>query len=160
MIKVGSMNDRVKRAKDQGLTISFTIRADMTYLRLALDRLRNHLPKEEYDPADQKKIEIAVEEALVNVIKHAYQDQQGHIQVIYRLIPGRCVEIVIRDRGHRFDPSQYSVPKDPDLSIEEQPIGGLGIAFIKRIMDEVVYERMGNQNSLTLKKWSPCSYPS
>ena len=57
----------------------------------------------------------------------------------------------ITDRGIPFDPLARRDP-DINLSAEEREIGGLGIFMVKKTMDEVRYERIENQNVLTMIK--------
>ena len=59
--------------------------------------------------------------------------------------------IRIEDTGVPFDPDAVEDPDTID-DIENRPVGGLGIHLIKRLMDEILYERCGNKNVLTLKK--------
>jgi len=103
--------------------------------------------------ADEKlwKLELALEEALVNVIRHAYSGEEGaSIHVGFRSEgPGEfCV--MIRDEGRAFDPLSHSAP-DLSANIEDRPIGGLGIFFMRHMADEIEYERIGGMNRLTLR---------
>jgi serine phosphatase RsbU (regulator of sigma subunit)/anti-sigma regulatory factor (Ser/Thr protein kinase) len=101
------------------------------------------------------KIQLACEEALVNVISYAYPKAPGDIEITY-LNSTSYLEICIIDAGIPFDP--LSLP-EPDIHkpIEERTIGGLGIFMMKKIMDEVRYERKGDRNILTLTKYNTCS---
>ena len=62
--------------------------------------------------------------------------------------PPRC-EVVVSDDGPAFDPLAAAAP-DTSLGVEERPIGGLGIALVRRLMDEVEYERRDGRNHLRL----------
>ena len=88
-------------------------------------------------------IQLAVNEAAVNAIKHAHGGSpHDQVKVIFSLFPGR-LEIDIYDRGEGFDLA--AVP-EPDL--EEPHEGGYGLMIIKELMDEVSYHRdpvRGNQ---------------
>ncbi|HOU35822.1 MAG TPA: SpoIIE family protein phosphatase [Candidatus Omnitrophota bacterium] len=101
------------------------------------------------------KIQLACEEALVNVINYAYPGRQGDLEITY-LNSNSYLEITLIDSGIPFDP--LSLP-EPDIHkpIEERNIGGLGIFMMKKIMDEVTYKRDGNKNVLTLVKYNTCS---
>ena len=100
------------------------------------------------------KIQLACEEALVNVISYAYPSGEGDLS-IYCENKENCIEIVISDSGIPFDPLSIS---DPDIfsPIEERKIGGLGIFMMKEIMDGVKYKRDETQNILTLTKYNSC----
>lgn len=97
-----------------------------------------------------QEIELAVEEALVNVINYAYPDQEnGEIEVKCGLEDQGRFLIEIRDKGIPFDVESHS---DPDLNadIAERKVGGLGIFLIRKLVDEMRYQREGEENVLTL----------
>ena len=97
-----------------------------------------------------QEIELAVEEALVNIINYAYPDREdGDVEITCGLDGDGRYIIEIRDSGIPFDVGAQS---DPDLnaSIAERKIGGLGIFLIRKMADEMYYKREGDQNVLTL----------
>ncbi len=83
-----------------------------------------------------EEILLAVDEALTNVIRHAYQGQMGKISVTIDVSFDK-IEVVMEDRGRAFDPTQVPPPELP----RDKP-GGLGVHFIRTIMDHMVYERL------------------
>jgi anti-sigma regulatory factor (Ser/Thr protein kinase) len=100
---------------------------------------------------DQKKIgkiELALEEALVNICKYSYPDDPGDAEVNCKQDNGRFI-IEIVDSGIPFDMTSLPAP-DVTSSIEKRKIGGLGIFLIKKMVDEVRYRREGNFNILKL----------
>jgi serine phosphatase RsbU (regulator of sigma subunit)/anti-sigma regulatory factor (Ser/Thr protein kinase) len=101
------------------------------------------------------KIQLACEEALVNVISYAYPGKTGDVEITYLNNPS-FLEISLIDSGIPFDP--LSLP-EPDIhaAMEDRKIGGLGIFMMKKIMDEVRYQRDGERNILTLVKYNTCN---
>ncbi len=100
---------------------------------------------------DQKKIgkiELALEEALVNICKYSYPDEPGDAEVNCKQDNGRFI-IEIVDSGIPFDMTALPSP-DLTSSIEKRKIGGLGIFLIKKMVDEVKYRREGSFNILNL----------
>ena len=94
------------------------------------------------------KIELAAEEALVNVFRYAYPEAPGDVEIICRLEGGRfAVEII--DSGIPFDATAVPFPEVADGAHEREP-GGLGIFLMKKAMDEVRYRRENDRNILTL----------
>jgi len=95
-------------------------------------------------------VNLALEEAVTNVMLYAYPDASGQVLVEAETSPGRVV-FTISDSGVAFDPTQQ---KEPDLTqgVEERPIGGLGIFLVRQIMDDVAYARKDDRNILTLVK--------
>jgi len=98
------------------------------------------------------KLTLAIEEAVVNVITHAFDGLPPPHSITVRLdIAAASVTAEIIDNGRSFDPT--SAP-DPDLSlpIEQRHPGGLGIHLMRRMMDRVRYSRSSGRNILRLEK--------
>lgn len=99
-------------------------------------------------------INLALEEALTNVIFYAYEKNTENEITVDFSREGKKLTIVITDTGKPYDPLQKEDP-DVSLSAEDRPIGGLGIFLIKQIMDEVSYQRIENKNQLIMiKSWN------
>ena len=96
-----------------------------------------------------KEIELATEEALVNIINYAYPDYSGDIKVTCSQDPSKAFVIKIEDTGIAFDISSL---KDPDISagISDREVGGLGVFLIRKLMDKVKYHRKNKKNILEL----------
>lgn len=94
-------------------------------------------------------INLALEEAVSNVMLYAYPGKSG--QVLVECDKSDKLVFTITDSGVPFDPTQQ---EDPDVtqSAEDRPIGGLGIFLVRQIMDDIRYERKDNKNILTLTK--------
>ncbi len=99
-------------------------------------------------PRRLMQLELAVEEAVVNICLYAYEVPPGELLV--RVAPEDerfVVELV--DEGVPFDPLEA---EEPDVlgGVEDRPVGGLGIFLVRRVMDEVAYVRDGSRNVLRL----------
>jgi serine/threonine-protein kinase RsbW len=99
--------------------------------------------------------QMAVDETLTNVIEHGYSfaENDKTIEVSCFVEEERFV-IAIIDNGPVFNPLDYESP-DPSAPLDEREPGGWGIYFIRRLMDDVRYERVGDHNHLTLAKSLP-----
>ena len=103
------------------------------------------------DMATTMQLNLAIEEAVVNVMNYAYpQGTVGDINLEAQA-DNHQLEFIISDSGSPFDPTAQQ-EADITLSAEERPIGGLGIHLVRQIMDHVTYERKDNKNILTLRK--------
>ncbi len=114
--------------------------------------IRSQIAIMAFDVSTLRKIELASEEALVNIINHAYKDHPGIIEIHILVYPKNYVEIQIRDKGPPFDPLQHEVKIDKNAPLEERKEGGLGIMMIRKYMDEVHYRRDHDTNILILIK--------
>jgi anti-sigma regulatory factor (Ser/Thr protein kinase) len=78
-----------------------------------------------------------VDEAVTNTIAHGYQGEQGAVEVEVSRA-GEDLVIRIRDEAPLFDPTIVPAP-DVTLPLEQRLPGGLGIYFIRQIMDEMTH---------------------
>lgn len=96
-------------------------------------------------------INLALEEAVVNVVNYAYPEGTvGDIEMEVNA-DAKAITFILRDHGKPFDPTAAK-EVDITLSAEERQIGGLGIHLIRNYMDEVKYDYCDGQNVLTLVK--------
>jgi serine phosphatase RsbU (regulator of sigma subunit)/putative methionine-R-sulfoxide reductase with GAF domain/anti-sigma regulatory factor (Ser/Thr protein kinase) len=104
------------------------------------------------DDSDTYAIELAVDEACTNIIEHAYQgENRGDIECTCES-NDVCLTVVIRDHGKPFDPSTVLAP-DLNANIDNRAVGGLGVFLMKKLMDEVHFEPLGESgNVLTMVK--------
>jgi serine/threonine-protein kinase RsbW len=105
------------------------------------------------DPLDVDGVEIAVEEACANIVKHAYGGEgRGDIECTC-FIGASGLTVTLRDFGRSFDPA--SVPKPyANASLEDTIIGGWGLHLIHRLMDVVRFEfSVDSGNVLTMVKF-------
>lgn len=97
-------------------------------------------------------VQMAVDEAVTNVIEHAYRGKSGgdiHIECAKR---GGDFVVTIRDHGTRFDPKKVAHPKTR-AGLSERNIGGLGLFFMQKLMDKVEFEFSTERgNLLTMVK--------
>ena len=95
------------------------------------------------------KIELATEEALVNIIHHAYSDKTaGDIEISCTAENSGALVVEILDKGPPFDIDSVSAP-DISATLSERQPGGLGIFLIRKMVDEMHYRRDGKSNILT-----------
>lgn len=104
-----------------------------------------------FNPAVTMQMNLALEEAVVNVMNYAYPPGiRGKVTIDASANDVR-LKFTIIDRGRPFDPT-VQADVDTTLSVKERPIGGLGIHIVRQIMDSINYERIDGQNVLTLRK--------
>ena len=101
--------------------------------------------------ADALQLNLALEEAVTNVIMYAYPGGTDGLVDIEAVCRDGWLVFTISDSGKPFDPTAAK-PVDTSLPAEKRSIGGLGIHLVRQIMDEVSYAREDERNILTLKK--------
>ena len=96
-------------------------------------------------------LNLALEEAVTNVIMYAYPEGTDGLVDIEAIIREHSLSFVISDSGQPFDPTAQP-DADVSQSIENRQVGGLGIYLVRSIMDNVSYERNGGKNILSMTK--------
>lgn len=105
----------------------------------------------QFDNALSKRIKLAVEEVVVNIMDYAYvADIKGQLKV-EAMANDKRLRFVFTDSGRPFDPTSVS-RADTTLTVEDRPIGGLGILLVRNLMDTINYERIDGQNVLRIEK--------
>jgi anti-sigma regulatory factor (Ser/Thr protein kinase) len=95
------------------------------------------------------RIELALEEILVNVVHYAYDQEEGDIELTFNLRDPDRLEVEVVDWGKPFNPlTRQSL--DPSQDLKSRPIGGWGIAFVRHLADNLDYTREDNKNILLI----------
>lgn len=105
------------------------------------------------DDDEASKIELAVDEACTNVIKHAYNQNDNQTIDVLVKIDTKKIIVIVSDKGQGFDPDKV---KTPDLNefIKAGKKGGLGICLMRTLMDKVDFQiKPGQKNQVTLTKY-------
>lgn len=98
-------------------------------------------------------LSLACEEIVINIVNYGFPTGgDHHIDVTIQATPS-SVEVKIVDGGVPFNPLKDKKPLDLlELELEDRPIGGLGIFFVKRLMDDIHYEYAGGLNRFRMRK--------
>ena len=99
-------------------------------------------------PKDVPALQLALEEAVTNVINHGYTDGQTHTFTVELQAADRRVSVIVTDDAPAYDPLARA-EVDITLPLEDRPIGGLGVHLVKKLMDSARYERRDGRNILT-----------
>ncbi len=95
-------------------------------------------------------MELVAEEAIVNIVKYSSSSPDSTIITTCGTDGSGAFYITIIDSGPPFDPLKRDTP-DTSAGIDDRPVGGLGIFFIKEMTDGVTYTREAGKNILTIK---------
>ena len=103
------------------------------------------------DFSEAMSLNLALEEAVVNVMQYAYPAETHGTVTIEAVFNKEQLRFILSDAGTPFDPT---AKEDVDVSLEvgDREIGGLGIHLIRQIMDDISYEYKDGKNVLTLHK--------
>ncbi len=125
----------------------------LTLVRAAVERATELL---HFQDSESRAIVRAVDEALANVIRHAYQGENGlPIEVTCRRLhvsehgsPTAGLEILLQDSGIALDPAKLR-----GRPLDEIRPGGLGLHFMQQGMDQVEFSRINGKNQLRMVKY-------
>ena len=125
--------------------------ADLTELGRLTDWLDRFCESHGVEDAAHYHINVAVEEVVINAIKHGQcHPRAGAIEVDLTLA-GEELQIEVTDTGVPFNPLELPPPR-LDADIARRKIGGLGVHLVRSLMTRVEYERLEGQNRLRLTK--------
>ncbi|MCD1260512.1 ATP-binding protein [Paenibacillus athensensis] len=99
------------------------------------------------------QLNLVCDELVTNTIMYGYKNEAPGTKAIDVVlgVSGSGLTLLLVDEGIAFNPLERAEVRT-DLSVEERGIGGLGIHFVRQVMDELHYERKDNQNRLRLSK--------
>ena len=98
------------------------------------------------------EITLALEEIVANIQAYAYTDKGEYKITVTLSLTGSEFSAKIIDDGRLFDPVNATPAPDINASVEKRRIGGLGLLFVRKLMDKIVYQRINGQNVLIVKK--------
>lgn len=104
--------------------------------------------------SEDMQIDIAIEEAFINICSYAYADIGGSGDVTIRAEQtANTLAIEFEDSGTPYNPLDKPEPDDLDAETsEEKNVGGYGVYMVRRLMDSVSYRREDGKNILTITK--------
>ena len=97
------------------------------------------------------ELELVADEILTNIIRYAYPQVTGMIEVSCAYDVSRGLIVEINDYGIPFSPLAYPTP-DFTPDINRTSTNGFGIYIVRCLLDDIAYKRKGNMNCLTIRK--------
>jgi anti-sigma regulatory factor (Ser/Thr protein kinase) len=128
-----------------------TIKASAFNLDVVLEFLGEELNRYKVPEPVQADINVAVEELFSNIANYAYQPGKDGETTLYVVSDGKKVVLRFEDTGVPYNPLERADPY-LDVPLEDREIGGLGIYFVKQLMDSVKYTYTDGKNTLTMSK--------
>jgi serine/threonine-protein kinase RsbW len=131
--------------------LSISIPSKTELLKMVVD-LTNHIATiNQFSPKEAQKIALATDEAITNVIKHSYKNTKNEeIKLEFYCSPeGLKIKIIFTG----IPPVLEEVGVNLGQMIRDKKKGGLGVELMRRIMDSVEYQSMGNLNFCEMIKW-------
>jgi len=129
--------------------LSLALDSDPAELQRLADAIEEFAEREGWSPDLAFKINLVLEEMVMNVITHGNVDGLAEIQVKVTSSED-SVALQLVDNGVAFDPLTDAPEPEIAGSVQERHIGGLGIHLVRTMMDHISYERAEGRNLLTM----------
>jgi len=95
-----------------------------------------------------EKLDLILEEILINVARYAYTPETGVVEVAYTPAGSSKLRVEIADFGRVFNPLEVD-PPDLSRGLADRPIGGLGVFLVRSMVDSISYRREEDRNILS-----------
>ena len=128
-----------------------TVASDAAQLPKLTRFLQEFWSAAELPPAEALPFELALEEVFMNVVLHGSPAGTAPRVDVSLALGDDGLTLTIEDDGVPFDPLALPAP-DLTASIAERKVGGLGVYFVRQMMDAVSYRRVGARNQLSMTR--------
>jgi anti-sigma regulatory factor (Ser/Thr protein kinase) len=136
-------------------TLTLNVKNDLTELIRVAEAIETHGEARGWPMKWIMNANLSLDELITNIVSYGYADTDEHEIRITLTEQEETLVIVLEDDGIAFDPLSQAPDPDLDASVEDRRIGGLGVYFVKSLMDEVSYERRDGWNRITLTQRPP-----
>lgn len=109
-------------------------------------KINNLSPKIIFD------VNLTLDELITNIISYGYEDEDEHKIIITICLNENQLKLKLVDDGLPFNPLTIQEPDHLTQTLDDRPIGGLGIFLVSKLMDDLEYKRKQNKNILLLTK--------
>jgi sigma-B regulation protein RsbU (phosphoserine phosphatase) len=136
---------------NQKASFSISVPNELSSIDLVNDKFQAFCAENDLSEDVVRRTSVVFDELLNNIVSYGFDDD-GHHEIDVRVsFDGRRLVVEILDDGRPFNPFLQESP-DTTLPLEEREVGGLGIHLVRKMMDEVAYERRINRNVVRLVK--------
>jgi anti-sigma regulatory factor (Ser/Thr protein kinase) len=130
---------------------SFELKNDLSELEALCQHLKKFGQVNGLSEACITDMNICLDELFTNIVSYGFEDDLAHIIRFTMNLDNQVLTLSIEDEGIPFNPLEKKDPEVPADLIDVR-IGGLGIHIVKKLMDNIRYDRKQGKNKLTMKK--------
>lgn len=147
MLRLGQ-SGFLKRFRDRCKKIRINIPSENRYIKKVSGRILSSLESRGVSEEKAFDIRLCVEEAVRNAIVHGNQSLRGKTVKTAYWIEGDRLTIEVEDEGKGFDHNKLPDPTDSNYIMRRS---GRGVYLIKKLMDEVDFNAIGNKITMVKK---------
>jgi serine/threonine-protein kinase RsbW len=129
--------------------LELALNAEVSSLATMVDAIEGYAAKHAVQQDKTMDLILALDEVVTNVIRHGGLTARDTIAVTIDL-GDDAISAVVEDHGSAFDPL-HDAPPHASGSLEERPLGGLGLHIVRSIMNELSYQRVDGRNRLLMR---------
>ena len=130
---------------------SFALKNDLSELETLYRHLDQFRQRTGLSEGCMTDVNVCLDELFTNIVCYGFKDDRVHMTRFTMHLDNGVLKIVIEDEGIPFNPLDKADPEIPDDLIDVK-IGGLGIHIVRKLMDDLHYERKQGRNRLTIEK--------
>lgn len=131
--------------------LAFDLQAAMPDMVAALDRVEQFGAEQGWGEQSQFQLRLVLEEILINIVTHGVgSDGRPRIELSLQQ-NGEWLLLTVRDNAQAFNPLAQAEP-DLTADLDERAVGGLGVHFIRQLVEQAQYHREDGWNSLSLRR--------
>ncbi len=138
------------------MEVNLTLKCDLSEVPRVAEEIEQLGESNDWPMAWIFNANLALDELITNVVSYAFKHESEKAEISLSLKQSdNTLTIVLEDSGLPFDP--FSEAKEPDVEadVDDRPIGGLGVFFVKTLVDKATYERRDDRNRVTLVLYHP-----
>ena len=124
---------------------------DLSSITELEESLEEFASTHELDIGLQNRLNLMLEELITNSVNYSLNAVSEPVLELCLSLEEQVVVVRLEDNGPAFDPFSEAPEADTTSSLEDRPIGGLGIFLTKKFADTYAYERVGERNRVTLR---------
>ncbi len=148
--QVGSEESSIYLSQDS-IQVFLRLPADGVYLANALQTLREICEQVEMPEERARRVQLAVEEALLNSFEHAYRDRSdGFVETQFIIESGEFI-VVIEDFGTGFNSTEYDAPSEPEQILADR---GRGHLLMRAMADNMVLDSAPGRGTRTTLRFA------
>ncbi len=144
------MENNMETQAESSVTAAFSLKSDIAELRVLAEMIEDFGSNNGISDKTVFELNLVLDELFTNLVSYGCQSDKHSFEIELKL-EGGLLTMWIEDDGHKFNPLEAPEP-DTYCNCDERRIGGLGIHFMRKIMDSIEYAWEGGKNKLKLTK--------
>ena len=132
------------------MNLSLSMDATLAALQSLSAEVQQFAQAAQWPASTEYQIQLVLEEVVINIVNHGCSGNDQVKVNVNLTSTDDAITVEIIDNGQAFDPLTDAPPPDTESTLEDRPVGGLGIHLMQTLMDQVSYERTSGKNQLTL----------